>query len=235
MRTYQLATFKDSEEVLRSAARNFIKRAASVTPPSTGKLDSSSKQRGEAAIKGDLNSIFVGLSPSLFSKFNALRQHGIGQMKTRDGKIIVEPTDVAVPSIKGWHYANRRRNGRVRGGRRAVANIRAVVLAARKKAYTVNVLKKVGMLAAGWNASAEKLGTRLPAWIVRHGAGGGKCAVTVTRSKVHIRMENIVGFAAKVAGLKRRIQWALDVQANALDRAVESIMRKAGRSAGFRR
>lgn len=235
MRTYQLATLKDSEEVLRSAARNFIKRAASVTPPSTGNLDSTSKKRGEAAVIGDLNSIFVGLSPSLFRKFNTLRQKGIGEMKTKDGKTLVEPTDVSVPSIKGWHYSNRRRNGRVRGGRRSMATLRAVVLAAQKKAYTKQVLSKVGLLAAGWNASAEKLGTRMPAWITRHGSGGGKCAVTVTRAKVHVRMENIVGFAAKVAGLKRRIQWALDVQANALDRAVDNIMRKAGRSAGFRR
>lgn len=234
LRTYQLAAMKDTDTVVRDAARNFIKKAAAVTPPAVGKLNSDAKKRGEFSVIGDLNHIFVGLSPVLLAKFEELRSQGPGELRTKSGRIIVRSTDITVPSVKGWHYANRRRNGRVRGGKRASGGIRAVISAQQKKNYRVQVLKKVGLLMAGWNASAARLGTKLPAWTARHGLGGGRCAVSKTRTGIRIRMENIVGFAAKVGGLQRRIQWALNAQAGALDRAASAIMRKMARRAGFR-
>jgi len=234
LRTYQLATLKDTDTVVRDAARNFVKRAASVTPPATGKLNSEAKKRGESNVVGDLNHIFVGLSPALFEKFEALRAQGVPELRTKSGRVIVRSTDIAVPSIKGWHYANRRRAGRVRSGRRSSGGIRAVILSQRKKDYQRRVLKKVGLLMAGWNASAAKLGTKLPAWTSRHGTGGGRCAVTKTRSGIRIRLENMVGFVTKVKGLERRVQWALNAQAGALERAADAIIRKTARRVGFR-
>ena len=234
LRTYQLSTLKDTDTVVRDAARNFVKRAASVTPPATGKLNSEAKKRGESNVVGDLNHIFVGLSPALFEKFEALRAQGVQELRTKSGRVIVRSTDISVPSIKGWHYANRRRAGRVRSGRRSSGGIRAVILAQRKKDYQQRVLKKVGLLMAGWNASAAKLGTKLPAWTSRHGTGGGRCAVTKTRSGIRIRLENMVGFVTKVKGLERRVQWALNAQAGALERAADAIIRKTARRVGFR-
>ena len=234
LRTYQLATLKDTDTVVRDAARNFVKRAASVTPPATGKLNSEAKKRGESNVVGDLNHIFVGLSPALFEKFEALRAQGVQELRTKSGRVIVRSTDISVPSIKGWHYANRRRAGRVRSGRRSSGGIRAVILAQRKKDYQQRVLKKVGLLMSGWNASAAKLGTKLPAWTSRHGTGGGRCAVTKTRSGIRIRLENMVGFVTKVKGLERRVQWALNAQAGALERAADAIIRKTARRVGFR-
>lgn len=234
MRTYQLAAMKESNTVVRDAARNFIKKAASITPPAKGKLGSDAKKIGERAIIGDLNSILVGVPPGIFKKLEALRARGgTGEVRNKSGAVIVKDTDITVPSIKGWHYAHRRRNGRVRGGKNKSAGVRAIVLAAQKKSYTATVLRKVGLLMAGWSASAEKLGAKLPAWVTRHGSGGGRCAVT-SRNGIHIRMENMVGFIGRVGGLKRRVQWALDAQAGALERAAEAIMRKAARRAGFR-
>ena len=234
LRTYQLSTLKDTDTVVRDAARNFVKRAASVTPPATGKLNSEAKKRGESNVVGDLNHIFVGLSPALLEKFEALRAQGVQELRTKSGRVIVRSTDISVPSIKGWHYANRRRAGRVRSGRRSSGGIRAVILAQRKKDYQQRVLKKVGLLMAGWNASAAKLGTKLPAWTSRHGTGGGRCAVTKTRSGIRIRLENMVGFVTKVKGLERRVQWALNAQAGALERAADAIIRKTARRVGFR-
>lgn len=234
LRTYQLATLKDTNTVVKDAARNFVKRAASVTPPATGKLNSEAKKRGEGNIVGDINHIFVGLSPALLEKFQQLRAQGVPELRTKSGRIIVRSTDVSVPSIKGWHYANRRRAGRVRSGRGSAAAIKAVILAQRQKDYQQRVIKKVGLLMAGWNASAAKLGTKLPAWTLRHGTGGGRCAVTKTRAGIKIRLENMVGFVTRVKGLQRRVQWALNAQAGALERAADAIIRKTARRAGFR-
>ncbi len=235
LRTYQLAAMKDSNTVVRDAARNFIKKVASITPPAKGKLGTEAKKIGQQAIIGDLNSILLGVPPGVFEKLEALRAAGGScELRNKSGAVIVKGTDITVPSIKGWHYAHRRRNGRVRGGKNRSAGVRAIVLAAQKKSYTATVLRKMGLLMAGWNASAEKLGAKLPAWVTRHGSGGGRCAVTTRNGNVHIRMENIVGFIGRVGGLKRRVQWALDAQAGALERAADAIMRKAARRAGFR-
>jgi hypothetical protein len=38
------------------------------------------------------------------------------------------------------------------------------------RALKRDLLKRVGELAAGWNAGAQKLGVKLPAWVARHGS-----------------------------------------------------------------
>ena len=58
--------------------------------------------------------------------------------------------------------------------------------------------------------------------------------MTKTRSGIRIRLENMVGFVTKVKGLERRVQWALNAQAGALERAADAIIRKTARRVGFR-
>lgn len=243
MRRYQLVAVKETSEVVRQAARNFIVRAAGVTPPSVnGKADGTAKKRGEAVIQNDLDHILVGLSPALYEQFMELGGKSIRrEMRRKDGTVYVADSDIAIGSLPDWHKQNRRENGRVHRIGRKTRDIgrhknwdRGVVLASEKKAYINKVLRRVGLLAAGWNASAIKLGAKLPAWIKRHGHGGGQCLIEETPRGIRIRMENAVGFATKVRGLDRRIKWAIESQAKAMERAADNIMRKAGQRAGFR-
>jgi hypothetical protein len=243
LRNYQLATMKDTPEVVRHAARNFVVKAAGVTPPAmNGKADGTAKKRGEAVIQNDLEHILVGLTPKLYDEFMEMGGKSVHrEMRRKDGSVYVTDTDTAIGDIKGWHQQNRRENGRVHRVGRKTRDIgrhknwdRGVVPAAEKKAYITKIIRRVGYLAAGWNASASKLGAKLPAWITRQGHGNGQCLVEQTGTGIRIRMENMVGFATKVRGLPRRIQWALDTQANAMERAVTNIIRKNARRAGFR-
>jgi hypothetical protein len=243
IRAYQIATLKDSSFVVRQAARNFVVKAAGVTPPSiNGKADGTAKKRGEAVIQNDLEHILVGLTPKLYDQFMEMGGKSVQrEMRRKDGTVYVTDSDISIGDIKGWHQQNRRENGRVHRVGRKTRDVgrhknwdRGVVPAAEKKAYIAKILRRVGYLAAGWNASAIKLGAKLPAWITRQGHGGGQCLVEETPRGIRIRMENMVGFATKVRGLPRRIQWALDTQANAMQRAVTNLMRKNARGAGFR-
>lgn len=243
LRNYQLATMKDTPEVVRHAARNFVVKAAGVTPPSiNGKADGTAKKRGEAVIQNDLDHILLGLTSKLYDQFMDMGGRSVRrEMRRKDGTVYVTDSDLAIGDIKGWHQQNRRQNGRVHRIGRKTRDIgrhknwdRGVVLAAEKKAYIAKVLRRVGYLAAGWNASALKLGAKLPAWITRQGHGNGQCLVEESANGIRIRMENMVGFATKVRGLERRIQWALDTQAKAMERAVTNIIRKNARRAGFR-
>jgi len=243
IRLYRGAAVKETAEVVRSAARNFILKAAGVTPPSVnGKADGTAKKRGEAVIQNDLDHILVGLTPELYDQFMELGGKTIRrEMRRKDGTVYITDSDIAIGSAKDWHQQNRRENGRVHRIGRKTRDIgrhknydRGVVPAAEKKAYIAKVLKKVGLLAAGWNASAIKLGAKLPAWIKRHGHGNGQCLVEENARGIRIRMENMVGFATKIRGLDRRIKWAINAQAGALERAAENIMRKTARRAGFR-
>jgi hypothetical protein len=243
IRRYRGAAVKETSEVVRMAARNFIVRAAGVTPPSiNGKADGTSKKRGEAVIQNDLDHILVGLTPELYDQFMELGGKSVRrEMRRKDGTVYVTDSDIAIGSISDWHKQNRRENGRVHRIGRKTRDIgrhknwdRGVVQAADKKAYIKKVLARVGLLAAGWNASAIKLGARFPAWIKRHGHANGQCLVEENARGIRIRMENAVGFATKVRGLERRIKWAINAQANALDRAADNIMRKTAQRAGFR-
>jgi hypothetical protein len=243
IRRYRGAAVKETSEVVRSAARNFIVKAAGVTPPSVnGKADGTAKKRGEAVIQNDLDHIFLGLDPESYRQF--LERGGKDvrrELYRKDGTIYVTDSDIEIGSAKDWHQQNRRENGRVHRIGRKTRDIgrhknwdRGVVPAAEKKAYIAKVLKRVGMLAAGWNASAIKLGAKFPAWIKRHGHGNGQCLVEENARGIRIRMENMVGFATKIRGLDRRIKWAINAQAGALERAADAIMAKTARRAGFR-
>jgi hypothetical protein len=244
IRRYRGAAVKETSEVVRSAARNFIIKAIGVTPPSVnGKADGTAKKRGEAVIQNDLDHIFLGLDPESYRQFLARGGRDVRrELYRKDGTIYVTDTDIEIGSPKDWHQQNRRENGRVHRIGRKTRDIgrhknwdRGVLLASEKKAYIARVLKKVGTLAAGWNASAIKLqATRYPAWIKHRGHANGQCLVEETPRGIRIRMENMVGFATKVRGLDRRIKWAINAQAGALERAADAIMAKTARRAGFR-
>ncbi len=91
----------------------------------------------------------------------------------------------------------------------------------------------VGILAAGWNAAAAKLGVNLPAWIKRHGTGEGSIEIVISNRGIHITMRNAVKFADNVEGYNRRIQAAVNYQTAATERRLKFMMEKTAREAGL--
>ncbi len=196
---------KSRKELVEQAAKGFVKNVAEITPPaSKGSTGTAAKKQGEAAIINDLARVMLPVRP-------------------RRNEQVQDAQDI-------YKRFRDKRTGRI--------NPRNL-----QKPYPVttadyNVLKKalllhVGWLAAGWNAAAQKLGVKLPAWITRHGTSQGIIFVTSDGRRFRIEISNAVKFVGNVKDLERRIQKAVDYQANAMERQADYLLRKAVQEAGL--
>jgi len=101
-------------------------------------------------------------------------------------------------------------------------------------AFIKKELEKVGILASGWNAAAEKLGAKVPDWVARHGKDRGSIKLAFSLAQCRITITNAVKFAGNVKGLVRRVQRALDKRAGAMNRQIEHFQKRSARGAGFK-
>ena len=85
----------------------------------------------------------------------------------------------------------------------------------------------MGELAAGWNAGAEKLGVKLPAWVARHGSKRSSAAVINTFRVFRIILTNVESY-------DRRIQSAINIQGKKRQRRAEFLLTRALRRAGWK-
>lgn len=201
---------RDFGLVLKEQAKGFIRRVISVTPPSQGKADSESRKRGEQAVYSDLYRIFDPAKKNV--EYDNLLQRG---------------------SMESWHKTRRGRNGRVW---RTVDRKKDVARVSKSdfQWFRKEVQKKVGILASGWNRAAESLGYNPPEWIRRHGTGRGDYQPRLSGDNMRITIRNEVKFAGSTQGLKRQVQWAIDTQAEAMERRVAFFLKRNARRAGMR-
>jgi len=96
------------------------------------------------------------------------------------------------------------------------------------------LIKLVGVLASGWCAATKRLGVRLPAWISRHGTSRGSVSVTTGMTNFRIVIANSVPFIGHVHGLNSRIQSAINLQAKAMKREAEFLLKKSLRKSGWK-
>lgn len=204
-----LARKKPVVQVMRGVAGQVVRRVASVTPPSgDGVTGTAAKKRGEAAIAGDLAKIMVA-------------------SRKPDARGAVTPREVYL----------RFRNPQSRSGRVNPRNLknRFAVKGPELRGFVRDLQSLVGTLAGGWNAAAEELGVKLPAWVRRHGTKNGVIRIAVSNRGIRITMTNSVRFAKDVEGLRSRIQWAIDVVAKSiLERQIPNAVKAVARSAGFK-
>ena len=102
------------------------------------------------------------------------------------------------------------------------------------RALKRQLLARVGELAAGWNAGAEKLGVKLPAWVARHGSKRSSAAVINTFTRFRIILTNAVKYVTNVESYDRRIQSAIHIQGKKMRRRAEFLLTCALRQAGLR-
>lgn len=146
--------------------------------------------------------------------------------------ILNDLSHIVIPAKKGEnaftvHKRLRTRNGRVS---HSVIPVAATHVFKLKRV----LFSHVGILAAGWNAAAQKLGVKFPSWITRHGTGHSQCSIRIASDSMSIRITNAAKFAGNVRGLVRRVQWALNNRARQMDKQMKAYaVRKAARSAGF--
>ena len=195
---------KSRRELVEQAAKGFVRTVVEVTPPaSKGRSGSTARKQGEAVIKSGLARVMVAVR----SRRDRLESAEAIYKRLRDP----------------------------RTGRINPRNLKAPypVPAAEYNALRKKLIDRVGWLAAGWNAAAKQLGVRLPAWITRHGTSAGIVNVTNNDRCFRIEISNAVKFVGSVKSLDTRIQRSVDLQAKAMQRQADFLLRKAVKRAGF--
>lgn len=200
-----LAKKKPVVDVMKRGAGAVVRRVVNVTPPAQGKADASAKKAGEGTIFTDLSRVML-------------------PVKQTKGAKLLDPVEV-------YKQTHNPRTGRVNGRYRKQRPVPAQAFNALKR----QLFGKVGHLAAGFNAAAQKLGVRLPAWITRHGLRFGTIGIFLKATGVRITFSNRVKFVDNVSDLGRRLQWALNTEAKSIiERQLPNAVRNVGKSAGFK-
>ena len=193
-------------ELTEQAAKGFVKTVVEITPPAgKGKRGSAAKKAGEASILHDLARVMVAA-------------------RARKGVTLQDPRAI------------HQRLRDLRTGRINPRNLKQPypVDAGALRSLRNELLKRVGELAAGWNAGAAKLGVKLPAWVTRHGPRRSAVAVVNSFRQFRITLINAVKYVTNVADYDRRIQSAITIQANKMRRQAEFLLTRALKRGGWK-
>lgn len=206
---------KEARKVMTMATGQVVRKVVSITPPSKGETNKESQTRGEATILGDISKLAV---PTVVD----------GATKKQMREVLIGMDQLLAVYKASRKNSSGRVNPRSRKEKLHVSQSDFNKLLRMQQ-------KLVGHLAAGWNAAAEQLGIRLPAWIRRHGTRYGAIKITATATGIRVYLANKVGFVDNIPDLRRRLQWALDtVATNIIDKQIPAIVNRLGRKAGFR-
>lgn len=218
------------EEELRNQARLFIIDAVHVTPPfhqGSGQGARVAKATGEKSIKRNLDRLFVGRSLV-----------GTRQITHLFGRTDVPGLPYVVPSKELWPdvagvYKTAKQSARGRSGKGLRMDGRKLPVSRRKvqRIYKEEI-RKVGFLAGGWNTAADKLGagTKIPAFVRRHGSAPGRLVVDFSARTLKIAMINYVTYANRVGNMERRLAFALRKRTDAMRLQIPRLLREAGRA-----
>lgn len=242
---------------MREQARGVVRKIIGITPPAHITQIASSdeegnsawnvvqggaaKSHGATAVQSDIRRLYGSSSASF--ELAASKETHHGQAKGLYGQITRGELDRARDLFRAMtgaslapfdggklHRARRSpRTGRVGKRKKPVYYLTDDAPLA---AYMKQKAAKVGWLAAGWNQAAAALGVQSPAWIWRHSAPG-RGEIIAQENSIIIRMVNQVSFAANIADFERRVQYALDSQAAAINRRSLDFIRKTFNSPGF--
>jgi hypothetical protein len=92
---------------------------------------------------------------------------------------------------------------------------------------------RVGYLASAWATAAQSVGKiRVPAWVSRH-AAPGSTDITVKDGEISASITNAVEWAAKVNGLRARVNAALRVQTRSMEKRLLYFFANVKGKSGF--
>src|SRR6185436_20843020 len=122
----------------------------------------------------EVEEILAAQKAELKRTLAAWSESGSSVQKRRIDEIhaIIAACQAALRKLAPESYGRPKRLRDPRTGRINPRNLKQAypVDASALRALKRDLLKRVGELAAGWNAGAQKLGVKLPAWVARHGS-----------------------------------------------------------------
>lgn len=100
------------------------------------------------------------------------------------------------------------------------------------KDYIREMQQRRDWLRSGWGPVARKLGGSYAAGVLRHATSPGSAEIVITADRLSVRAVNGVGYASNT-DLERRVQFAINAQAGAMERAFERYEETLNRRAGL--
>jgi hypothetical protein len=212
---------------LRIDTREFMATAARFLAAS--KRDHLVVMREQA--KGVIREVIALTPPGRPGQSGGARSRGAAKVKADILKLVKgtsAESRVQRRDIAAIHASNRRKG-------RVTREISPRILVP-MDALRVHIKEKqshVGHLASGWNTAAAKLGYKPPAWIWRN-QGPGAIEIRVSDKDIRIRATNQVAYASEISTFERRIQSALNLQRNKMERRLAHFLKQAATRSGFK-
>lgn len=203
----------DSKKAALLASKIYARQLVGMTPPGDGAqsgtatLTKEDQRRGQNAIAGDLATLFIG-------------------------RRLKNKREEQWPDVAGIHRAafiHVKGAGRNfgRGTQKKYVDVRKL------NALRRSLFANVGRLAANWMRAAGLVGVSVPAWVSRHGGGGGQGSLKIENDLFRFEAVNPSVPPFLVDDMVRREIDAQRNTGNALQRSLEAILQK--RAAQFNR
>lgn len=217
---FALYSGRSFEDELENQGKLLVRDILRLTPPSRfGASVSEAKKAGERSIRKNLRSVFAGVN------LKGQRQitHLFGRTDVA-GLPYSVPTREKHPDVRALYEQRKMGSSyRVSRGRRSRYYVDERKLAALEKV----LMKRVGWAAAGFGPAAQRLGAAVPAYIRRHvGAAPGSIAVNTRGEIMSIVITNRVDYVHRLAGLQRRLDWALKRRKSAMENQLPYLIRR---------
>lgn len=216
------------DEEFETQARGVLKRAIEITPPfnQQDRKSTAAKKRGERKILRDLERVFAPVDLKGSRQITHVFGHRLEtpiEVPTQE-----KPVDIPQTHKKYRSFGKRNLGARTRRAKEYVSERKLMAYYRQKK-------RDVGYLGGGWAMGARRLNVRgYPAWMRRHaGKARGSIEVDLKPPERRIRIRNRVDYGTAIAGLGKRIAYAVEYQRKAMERQIPYLIRKAAREARF--
>jgi hypothetical protein len=221
-----------AEEVLKEQARGIFRKVMDITPPGHEGVKAGTRAAadiGKAKVAGDIAKLYgspsagfdaiEAKSPADARAFWAVRK----RRPDAAADLVRQHTGTWFgPFDEGKLHKQRFVKGRVKG--KKSRPILYVSDAKPLNDYVKLTQGRVHFLAAGWREISDRLGLAVPGMIGKHNAPSS-AVILATLERIIIRAVNELSYASD-ADLNRRVQWAIDAQAGAMQRQWKEFMEK---------
>lgn len=227
----------DLSNFMQTQARGWLGEVFKLTPPASGGKGGrrAALNDGKEAINRDLSGLFKPVqikgTRTINHLFGDFTPDGVGKQPP-----YVVPTRELYPNPETVYLARVNKRSELRG-------LQGLITRGRRQAYYVATDKlerlrqklhaRVGWLASGWNAAARALKAAIPGYASKHSAPGA-VSIEVTANRIRVTVENNVSYGPSIAGIQRRLQFALDKQAGKMERQVPHVLKAAAEKSGFK-
>jgi hypothetical protein len=215
---YAIKTKRGFNDAFKRAMVGIVRRAQAITPPASKNsaranaqpgsrrpvLTQEDKRRGESFLHADLMAVFSGTKTNGTRKAKAAALEDIERVHDR----------LFLKKIPGKIMRSDKPDGR----KYEVDSSALARLEGKLK-------KRVGWVAAGFNAGCKALGVTPPSW-VNNKSGSGSADVNLTGVSQHVTIINSGIPDKMLSELQRRVNWATRAQMKGMEREIKAIAEK---------